>query len=180
MRRWEFKRTAEFRCGFRRNVRGGDGSTRSRSSGNRNRLQESWAQRGFSPADLLNLWKPNGAWEQYRGLAYGRKPRQKLDVYKPRHAVKAPVLVFFYGGSWQGGSRDLYPFVGASLAAQGIVTIVPDYSIFPPARFPTFVEDAARAVRFARQSAAQWGGDPSAAGIDGAFGGRLYRGNAVV
>lgn len=133
-------------------------STRSRSSGKRNRLR---AQRDFSPADLLNLWKPNGAWEQHGGLAYGRKPRQKLDVYKPRHAAKAPVLVFFYGGSWQGGSRDLYPFVGASLAAQGIVTVVPDYSIFPPVRFPIFVEDAARAVRFAHESAAQWGGDPA-------------------
>ena len=136
-------------------------STRLRSSGNRNRLRERWAQRDFSPADLLNLWKPNGAWEQHAGLAYGRKPRQKLDVYKPRHAVKAPVLVFFYGGRWQGGSRDLYPFVGASLAAQGIVTVIPDYSIFPPARFPMFVEDAARAVRFARESAAHWGGDPA-------------------
>jgi acetyl esterase/lipase len=135
--------------------------TRYRSSGKRNRVRERWEQRGFSPADLLNLWEPIGAWEQHRGLAYGGKPRQKLDVYKPRHATKAPVLVFFYGGSWQGGSRDLYPFVGASLAAQGIVTIVPDYSIFPPARFPMFVEDAARAVRFARESAAQWGGDPA-------------------
>jgi acetyl esterase/lipase len=58
-------------------------------------------------------------------------------------------------------SRDLYPFVGASLAAQGIVTVVPDYSIFPSARFPMFVEDAARAVRFVRENAAQWGGDPA-------------------
>jgi len=118
-------------------------------------------QRGFSPADLLNLWQPSGAWEEHRGLAYGDGPRQKLDVYRPRHAAKAPVVVFFHGGSWQGGSRNLYSFVGASLAAQGVVTVVPDYSIFPPARFPSFVEDAARAVRFARTGAAQWGGHPS-------------------
>ena len=136
-------------------------SRHSVSSGKRNRVRERRTQRGFSPADLLNLWRPSGAWEEYRGLAYGEGPRQKLDVYKPRHAAKAPVVVFFYGGSWQGGSRSLYPFVGASLAAQGVVTVVPDYSTFPPARFPTFVEDAARAVRFARTSAAQWGGDPS-------------------
>jgi acetyl esterase/lipase len=135
--------------------------THSRSAAKRNRIRERWAQRGFSPNDLLNLWKPNGAWEQYRGLAYGERPRQKLDVYRPRHAAKAPILLFFYGGSWQRGSRDLYPFVGTSLAAQGIVTVVPDYSIFPPARFPMFVEDAARAVRFARDRAGQWGGDPS-------------------
>jgi acetyl esterase/lipase len=119
------------------------------------------AQRGLLPIDLLNLWQPTGAWEEYRGLAYGARPLQKLDVHKPRHAAKAPVLVFFYGGSWQRGSRDLYRFVGASLAAQGIVTVVPDYSIFPPARFPMFVEDAARAVRFTRDNATQWGGDPA-------------------
>jgi acetyl esterase/lipase len=41
-----------------------------------------------------------------------------------------------HGGSWQRGSRDLYRFVGAALAAQGIVTVIPDYSLFPPARFP--------------------------------------------
>ena len=136
-------------------------STHSKPSGKRNGIREHWAQRGFSPVELLNLWEPTGAWEEYRGLAYGEGPRRRLDVYRPRHAAKAPVLVFFYGGSWQRGSRDLYRFVGASLAAQGIVTVVPDYSIFPPARFPMFVEDAARAVRFARQRSPQWGGDPA-------------------
>jgi acetyl esterase/lipase len=123
-------------------------STHSKPSGKRNGIR---VQRAFSPVELLNLWEPTGAWEECRGLAYGEGPRQRLDVYRPRHAAKAPVLVFFYGGSWQRGSRDLYRFVGASLAAQGIVTVVPDYSIFPPARFPMFVEDAARAVRFARE-----------------------------
>ena len=136
-------------------------STQSVSSSKRNRIVERWAQRAFSPVDLLNLWEPTGAWEEYPDLCYSAGPRQKLDVYKPRHATKAPVLVFSYGGSWQRGSRDLYRFVGAALAAQGIVTVVPDYSLFPPARFPMFVEDAARAVRFARESAAQWGGDPA-------------------
>src|SRR5262245_52992338 len=136
-------------------------STDSKSSGKHNRVPEDWAQRAFSPVELLNVWEPTGAWEEYRGLAYGEGPRQRLDVYKPRRAAKAPVLVFFYGGSWQRGSRDLYRFVGTSLAAQGIVTVVPDYSIFPPVRFPMFVEDAARAVRFACDESPQWGGDPA-------------------
>jgi hypothetical protein len=72
------------------------------------------APRVFSAVELLNLWEPTGAWEEYRGLAYGEGPREKLDVYRPRRATKAPLLVFFYGGSWQRGSRDLYSFVGAS------------------------------------------------------------------
>ena len=117
--------------------------THSRSAAKRNRVRERWAQRGFSPNDLLNLWKPNGAWEQYRGLAYGERPRQKLDVYRPRHAAKAPILLFFYGGSWQRGSRDPTLF-GTSLAAQGTSRLCRIIRSFRR-RFPMFVEDAARA-----------------------------------
>jgi len=122
-------------------------------------LRERWAERGFSAADLLNLWAPIGG-ERHEGLRYGSGPRQLLDVYRPRHARGAPLIVFFYGGSWQRGSRDLYPFLGASLAAQGIVTVVPDYALFPAARFPEFLQDSARAVAFAREHAREWGADP--------------------
>jgi acetyl esterase/lipase len=125
----------------------------------RARLRERWAERGFSAADLLNLWRPIGAWEKHDSLPYGPAPRQMLDVYRPRHAAGAPLLVFFYGGSWQNGSRDLYPFLGTSLAAQGIVTIIPDYPVFPTARFPEFLQGAARAVAFAHAEARQWGAD---------------------
>lgn len=125
----------------------------------RPRLRERWAERGFSAADLLNLWTPAGRFRRHDSLAYGNTPRQQLDVYRPRRGERAPMVVFFYGGSWQNGARDLYAFLGASLAAQGIVTVVPDYTLYPQARFPGFLEDAARAVAFARAHAADWGGD---------------------
>src|SRR5262245_14354103 len=99
---------------YRRHPVARTASTHSKPLGKRNGIR---AQRTFSPVELLNLWEPTGAWEEYRGLAYGEGPRQRLDVYKPRHATKAPTLMFFYGGSWQRGSRDLYRFVGTSLAA---------------------------------------------------------------
>ena len=77
-------------------------STHSKPSGKRNRMRKVWAQRGLSPVDLLNLWKPTGEWEEHPGLIYGEGSRQKLDVYKPRHAAKAPVgskgLPVCYGG----------------------------------------------------------------------------------
>ena len=66
-------------------------------------LRERWAERGFSAADLLNLWAPLGACECYDGLRYGSAPHQRLDVYRPQHARGAPLVVFFYGGSWQRG-----------------------------------------------------------------------------
>lgn len=123
------------------------------------RLRERWAERGFSAADLLNLWTP-AAGARQESMRYGDAPRQMLDVYRPRHATRAPVVVFFYGGSWQSGERDLYAFLGNALAAQGIVAAVPDYTVFPEARFPVFLEDAARAVGFVRDNAARWGADP--------------------
>jgi len=126
----------------------------------RRRLRERWAQRGFSAADILNMWKPIGAWERHEELSYGSGPRQKLDIYRPRHARGAPLIIFFYGGRWQNGSRDLYAFLGTSLAAQGIVTVIPDYAVFPPAKFPEFIEDGARAVAFARAEARKFGADP--------------------
>ena len=46
-------------------------STHSKPSGKRNRMRKVWAQRGLSPVDLLNLWKPTGEWEEHPGLIYG-------------------------------------------------------------------------------------------------------------
>ena len=69
--------------------------------------------------------------------------------------------MFFYGGRWQDGNRRQYAFVGKALAANGIVAVLPDYREYPAVRFPAFVEDAARAVAWARQHAQALGGDPS-------------------
>jgi acetyl esterase/lipase len=120
-----------------------------------------WRSRGFSPADLLNVLLPRRGWRAQTGIAYGRERRRMLDVYRPDADGAGPVVVFFYGGSWQSGERSLYPFVGASLAARGIVTVIPDYALFPDARYPAFLDDAAHAVRFVRDHAGEWGGDPS-------------------
>lgn len=95
-----------------------------------------------------------------RGIAYGTDPRQRLDVYAPRgSAGDRPVIVFFYGGSWNSGVREGYGFVGRALAAAGFVVVVPDYRLVPEVRFPAFLEDGAAAVRWARAHAGKYGGD---------------------
>jgi acetyl esterase/lipase len=84
-----------------------------------------------------------------------------LDVYRPqpRTDVPAPVVVFFYGGNWQRGTRQQYRFVGRRLAQNGVLAIVADYRTWPRAGFPAFVEDAARAVAWTREHAPRFGGD---------------------
>jgi len=95
------------------------------------------------------------------GLEFDPEHNLSLDVYAPKTAAAAPVVVFFYGGSWEGGKRRWYRYVGDSLASNGIVAIIPDYRKFPDVRFPEFMRDAARAVAWARDHAREFGGDPA-------------------
>jgi len=114
-----------------------------------------------SPAALLNGATPSDTYRRTSGIAYGRLPRQRLDVYRPTASgVDAPTVVFFYGGAWRHGARADYLFVGEALAACGCVAVLADYRLFPEARFPTFVEDGAAALRWARDHAAEYGADP--------------------
>lgn len=100
-----------------------------------------------------------------QGVAYAPGPRHMLDVYAPRRAVvgghSRPVVVFFYGGSWNSGTRTGYSFVGRALAARGFVAIIPDYRLVPTVRYPGFVEDGAAAVKWTEAHAADYGGDPT-------------------
>lgn len=94
------------------------------------------------------------------GVAYGPEARQRLDVYRPK-AVRAPapVVVFLHGGRWNSGTRGDYHLLGDAITRRGWVAVVPDYRLAPAARFPAWVEDGARAVRWARDNAARFGGD---------------------
>ena len=122
---------------------------------------------GCSAAGVLNAAVSHKHFRAENGLAYGNAPRQKLDVYVPTTDAPPaashgrPVVVFFYGGSWQTGSRSSYLFVGAALASRGFVAVLPDYRTWPDTAFPGFVDDAATAVRWARDHAAEFGGDSS-------------------
>jgi len=120
-----------------------------------------------SPA-LLNVLVPRSGYHVVRDLAYGGNARQKLDVYVPDHlTARAPVLVFFYGGSWQFGSRDQYLAFGQAFASLGIVTVVADYRLYPEVTYPAFVEDGAQAVAWVHAHAAQYGGDPARLFVSG-------------
>lgn len=114
-----------------------------------------------SAVDLLNATVPEDTYRLTRGLPYGPHARQQLDVYQPPGDIKgAPMVVFFYGGTWSSGNRADYRFVGEALASEGIVTVVADYRLSPEFRYPAFVEDSARAVRWALEKAPVYGADP--------------------
>ena len=114
-----------------------------------------------TPLTLLNATVPRSGYSVHRDLAYGKEPRQKLDIYVPDGLkAPAPVLLFFYGGNWQNGSKDDYLAFGEAFTAQGFVVAIADYRLYPAVKFPAFVEDGARAVRFVHDQASRYGVDP--------------------
>ena len=104
-----------------------------------------------------------------KDIAYGAKKWQKLDIYVfPNKTQESkPVIVFFYGGSWKDGSKDMYPFVGEAFAKKGYITVIADYSKYPQVKFPTFVEDGAKAVAWTYRNIAKYQGDPERLFISG-------------
>jgi acetyl esterase/lipase len=96
-----------------------------------------------------------------RSVAYAERSRHRLDICWPADADGAPVVVFFYGGAWRSGNKELYRYVAKALARRGYVTVVPDYRIYPEGRYPDFLEDGALVVRWVKDNVARFGGDPA-------------------
>ena len=122
-----------------------------------------------SPLALLNRLGPRdpGARRVARDVPYGDHPRQRMDLYAPSGGGSHPALVFFYGGGWNSGSRDVYGWAAQALAARGFVVAVPDYRLVPEVVFPVFIEDAAAATARAAQAVAPYGGDAGRLGVVG-------------
>jgi acetyl esterase/lipase len=111
-----------------------------------------------SPVSLLNLTVSRAGYHIVRDLAYGPDPRQRLDLYLPDHpAAGAPLILFFYGGSWQSGSKRDYLAFGQAFASKGIAVAIADYRVYPQVRYPVFLEDGARAFAYLHTHAAEHG-----------------------
>jgi len=116
---------------------------------------------GCSGPALLSATVSSDGMTVQHDLAYGDNPRQKLDLYLPEagSAAKRRVLVFFYGGGWDSGSKDGYLFAAKPFVDAGYVVAIPDYRLYPEVRFPAFVEDGALALRWIADNAARFGGN---------------------
>lgn len=115
-----------------------------------------------APTAALNAIASREGPTATRAVSYGPLPRHQLDIYRPSATAPAagwPVVVFFYGGSWNRGERADYQFVGSALAARGVLSLVADYRLYPEVRYPEFLNDCAWALAFGLQEAARLGGD---------------------
>lgn len=73
---------------------------------------------------------------------------QKLDVNLPEGKAKA-AFVYFHGGGLEGGSKDKNAPYNRFLTDNGIAVADVNYRMYPSAKCPDFIEDAADAVKWA-------------------------------
>jgi acetyl esterase/lipase len=94
-------------------------------------------------------------------------PQKALNIFAPRKAEMAPVLIFIHGGSWHSGRKEIYDFMGSRLARRGVVTVIIDYPLAPDYQLPAMEKASVLAVKWVKENIEQYGGDPNNIFISG-------------
>jgi len=92
-----------------------------------------------------------------RDIAYGSHPAQRLDVHLP-DCASFPVFLYFHGGGLEAGSRADQAAMFEYLTSRGIAAVSADYRMYPDAKYPDFVEDAAAAAAWCHANMPAYGG----------------------
>lgn len=128
--------------------------------------------------ELIDPEKPvEGAIREERDIEYSRIGERslKLDLALPVDPpAPVPGVLFIHGGSWSGGSRDVYHYYTKRFAARGYAAATMSYRLSGEAVFPAAVHDAKNAVRWLRANADKYRIDPDRlAVVGGSAGGHL-------
>jgi len=107
--------------------------------------------------------------------------RIRVRIYRPHRDEPAPVVVYFHGGGWVFGSIEMSdPGLQVLCASAGVVVVNVDYPLAPENPFPIPLEACVASVRWARDRATDFGGDPDALLVMGdSAGGNLAAATAI-
>ncbi len=124
-------------------------------------------------ARTLTLLNPKSGFTLMQNIIYSYKhtqnhsdihPKKTLDIYIPKNNKnnkKQKVVIFWHGGRWTMGDKSHYGFIGQAFAAQGIITVVANYRVYPEVIFPACAHDAAECTAWVFDNIERYGGDPT-------------------
>ncbi len=88
----------------------------------------------------------------HKDLVYNTSPETlQGDLYLPKKAQMAPLVVTIHGGGWTGRTRADMNDVATELASQGFAVFNISYRLAPKHRFPAQIKDIRAALRYLEQ-----------------------------
>ena len=122
----------------------------------------------FDPKSYLAELSAEGRQRGYREFTYKQTPESELRIYfkMPEgwsENDKRPVMVFFFGGGWSGGSPFACVREAEHFAKNGVVVGLADYRVRnrQGTMLDKCAEDARSAVRWVRANCTKLGADPA-------------------
>jgi arylformamidase len=117
------------------------------------RVQEylaDWARRS---AELRPGW--NAAWD----LAYGDKPRQRVDFIRAKSPGR-PTFLYIHGGYWQRNDKEPQHCMAAGLLAHDVNFATLEYTLAPNATMDEIVAEVRACADYLAPRLAELGADP--------------------
>ncbi len=84
-------------------------------------------------------------------VVYGEHKNNVLDIYLSERE-DAPLFVYFHGGGLEGGSYKTPESLMEHLAEKGINCISAEYRMYPEAKYPDYLQDAANVIRWVKDN----------------------------
>jgi arylformamidase len=88
-------------------------------------------------------------------LAYGRDPRQHVDLFPARGSER--LLVFLHGGYWRGLDKRMFAWLAPTWVAEGVSVALVNYRLCPAVRIADIVGDTIAAMNWIMVNAAVHG-----------------------
>lgn len=82
--------------------------------------------------------------------------RAYLDLYLPDGDING-VVVYFHGGGLISGSKGIHIGLSPLLESDGLAVVTPNYRLYPNAKYPDYLYDAAAACAWAKSHIGEYG-----------------------
>ncbi len=111
-------------------------------------------------------WNPAGssaAGANRFNLQYGEAGGEKLllDAHVPAGDGKFPVLLMVHGGGWSAGDKEMDIVPVLAPAVTNVTWFTINYRLAPTNRWPACFDDVQTAIRWVKQHAPEYKGDPN-------------------
>jgi acetyl esterase/lipase len=115
-----------------------------------------------------------------RDVVFNPTLEPRLDVYSPSTGTGHPVLLFVHGGAWRSYRKGLFSPVAMTMLPEGLVVVIPDYTLYPEAGYEQMAHEVAAAIDWTLENIEQYGGDPRRVVVAGHSAGAHLVGLAVM